>query len=229
MKILNFAFLGLMAFTATAHARGGTGESSIGVGLILTAPSQDDVNAVIDSNNTSQSRATNKLGTAYELTANYQTRFSGSIFALQFRPSYFTQSSNGSGYDVKLNGFTFFPILRIYPLENSFIHFFLQTGIGYGKLNGSMSGPNGSLNWTGDAFGAMGGLGAEFSFTPDHALVIEGNLRYLPIQRNIASSVSGTPSGFSQANNDQELEYGGQDLKTTLSGIQGIIGYQMMF
>ena len=236
MKLFSLIVLAAVAMSSLAQARGGrgggvsfSGDSSIGISLILTSPSQDDLNGVIDYNNATQSRATDKLGTGYELALNYQNRFNGTIFALQFRPSYFTQSSSGSGYDTKLTGYTFFPMLRIYPLENGFIHFFMQTGVGYGKLNGTMSGPLGSVSWSGDGFGMMGGIGAEFMFGADQAIVIEGNLRYMPIPRNIASTVSGAPTGFSRVAGGYELETNNSDVKTTLSGVQGIIGYQLMF
>ncbi len=239
MKIINLVLLSLslILLSTAAQARvrassagtGITGDGSIGIGLIFVSPGQDDLNSVIDANNTSQARSTDKLGTGYELDLDYQTRFTGSIYALQFRPSYFTQSSSGSGYDVKLNGYTFFPMLRIYALENAFIHFFFQTGIGYGKLNGSMNGPLGSISWSGESFGLMGGIGAEFMMTSDQAIVVEGNLRYMPIPRNIASSVSGTPTNFSRSSSGYELETNFHDVQTSMSGFQGLIGYQLMF
>jgi hypothetical protein len=210
-------------------ARGGGGGHSLGFGVGLVTPSQDDLNTVINEINAAESRAIDKLGSAYEFDLYYQYRFSGSMFALQFRPSYVMQSSSGGGYDTKLTGYSLFPMLRLYPLENNFLKFFLQTGVGYGRLSGSMSGPNGKVEWSGGAFGAAAGLGAEFCFTDEHCMVVEGNLRYLPIERNIVSSTSGTVGGFDTPSTDGELENGNMDVKTTLSGIQGIISYQMNF
>jgi hypothetical protein len=105
----------------------------------------------------------------------------------------------------------------------------MQTGIGYGRLKGTMSGPSGSVDWAGGAFGAMAGMGAEFCFTDSHCLTVEGNVRYLPIERNIASGVTGTPSGFDTVTDDHELENGNMDVKTTMSGIQGGLFYHMNF
>jgi hypothetical protein len=226
-RILLF-FLTVALSTSALAAGAGSGHS-MGVGIILMTPSQDDVNTVIDEINSSESRAVNKLGTAYELPIYYQYRFSSSMFALQFRPSYFMQNASGSGYDTKMTGFTIFPMLRMYPLENNFIHFYMQTGIGYGRLKGTMSGPSGSVDWAGGAFGAMAGMGAEFCFTDSHCLTVEGNVRYLPIERNIASGVTGTPSGFDTVTDDHELENGNMDVKTTMSGIQGGLFYHMNF
>jgi hypothetical protein len=106
----------------------------------------------------------------------------------------------------------------------------MQTGLGYGRLTGSMDGPNSSVSWAGDAFGAMGGIGAEFCFTPAHCLVVEGNLRYLPMPRNMITSISGTPPGFDAGlTSDGELERNNRDVQTTMSGIQGTLNYQMNF
>lgn len=218
-----------LVISTSAFAAGGSGGHSLGAGIVLMTPGQEDLNSVIDEINSSESRAVNKLGSAYELPLYYQYRFSSSMFALQFRPSYFMQSASGSGYDTKLSGFTIFPMLRMYPLENNFIHFFMQTGVGYGRISGSMSGPNGSVDWAGGAFGAVAGLGAEFCFTDAHCMVVEGNVRYLPVERNIVSGVSGTPSGFDSVVDDHELENGNMDVKSTMSGIQGGLFYQMNF
>ncbi len=222
------SFLLAQSFSPLARAAGGGGHS-LGFGAALSSPTQDDLNGVISEINASESRAVDKLGTGYEFDLYYQYRFSGSMFAIQFRPSYFMQSASGSSYDTKLSGFTIFPMVRLYPLENNFIKFFLQTGVGYGRLSGNMDGPNGKVAWSGGAFGATAGLGSEFCFTDEHCMVIEGNVRYLPIERNIVSSKSGTVSGFDTPTVDGELENGNSDVKTSMSGIQGIISYQMNF
>jgi hypothetical protein len=228
MKFLSFCLSVLFSFGLSAHAASGGGHS-IGFGLIVMSPSQDDLNDATTAINSSQSLSIDKPSTAYELNSFYQYRFSGSPFAIQFRPSYFMQSASGSGYKTDLSGFTVFPMMRLYPLENNFIHFFMQAGLGYGRLSGTMSGPNTSVGWAGDAFGAMGGIGAEFCFAAAHCLTVEGNLRYLPIQRNLVSSVTGSPAGFDSITDGSELERNNADVKTTLSGIQGMIAYQLYF
>lgn len=233
MQIFRTVVLGFLLSLAlpamAARSGGGGGGSSLGLGLLVMSPSQDDLNNSIATINSAQSTAIDKLGSAYEFNAYYQYRFQSTMYAMQFRPSYFTQSSKGSGYETKLTGMTFFPMLRIYALENTFIHFFLQLGLGYGKMDGEMTGPGTSVSWSGDAFGTIGGLGAEFCFTTAHCLVVEGNVRYLSIPRNVVKSASGTPAGFSQAQTGQELEANATDVATTFSGIQGVLAYQMNF
>lgn len=227
-------FLGILAIFAItlgtleseAKSRGG---HSIGGGIIIMSPSQDGLDDHIDAVNTSQGVAVGKFGSAYEIFGHYSYRFSGSIFALQFKPSYFTSSTSGNGYSYSLTGFTLFPILKLFPLENNFIKFFLQAGLGFGSLNGKISQPAGSVNYKGSAFGALGGLGAEFCFTANHCMVVEGNLRYLPIERNIISSVSGSPVEVDSPTNGGELERGNRDLGTTMSGIQGGVSYTFSF
>lgn len=219
----------LLGMSLKSQAAGAGGGHGLGFGAIIMSPSQDDLNNVIGTINSSQSKSIDKLGTAYEFNTYYQYRFSGTMFAMQFRPSYFMQSSTGSGYETKLTGFTFFPMLRLYPLENAFIHFFLQAGVGYGKMSGEMSGNSTSVSWSGDAYGTLFGLGSEFCFTPAHCVSVEGNLRYLPIQRNMVTAVNGSPSGFSQTSNNQELEANSTDVATTFSGIQGAVSYVLHF
>jgi len=225
----------VLAFSAqNALARGGGGGDghSMEFGLGLLTAGQDDMNTLIKTARASGAD-TGDMGSAYELFAQYQYRFSGSIFALAFRPSYVMQNATGSGtggsYDYKLTGMTFFPIFRFYPLENGFIKFYMQTGLGYGRVSGDVSAGGTSISFNGSAFGAMGGLGVDFCFTPEHCLSIEGNLRYLPIERNLASSATGTVPGLSQAGSNQEVEINGSDLKTTLSGIQGSVAYTLNF
>ncbi|MCK6600052.1 MAG: hypothetical protein L6Q37_16930, partial [Bdellovibrionaceae bacterium] len=154
--------------------------------------------------------------------------------ALVFRPSYFTQSATGSGatigdYEHSLTGYTFFPLLRLYPLENDFIRFFMQAGVGFGYLKGKVKEGSSSMTYSGSNFGAQAGIGADFCFSPNHCVTIEGNMRYLPIERSIADSVSGTLTGFTQTELSREVEYDKNDLTTTLSGIQGVLAYTYIF
>ncbi len=231
-SILPITVLLVLLGTNSALARGAAamGSQSIGLGAILTTPSQDDLDSHISTINSTQSTSISKFGTGYEFYANYSYRFSGTMFELQFRPSYFMQSTSGNSYNYSLAAVTFFPLLRVYPLENQYIHFYMQAGVGYGRLSGKLNQPSASVDFAGDAFGALAGLGAQFC-ADVHCFSVEGNLRYLPIVRSIAGSVSGTPVGFSGSTptGDQELEYNNSDLKTTLSGIQGVIGYSYMF
>jgi hypothetical protein len=231
--VLTTAVWALTAQKALAIGGGGGGGHSLEFGIALLSASQDDINDMIKYSRANDAASTSDMGAAYELFGQYQYRFSGTIFAMLFRPSYVMQSTTGSGtggsYDYKLSGYTFFPMLKLIPLENSFIKFFMQIGLGYGHLGGDVTQGANKISFSGGAFGAIGGLGADFCFTPNHCLTIEGNLRYLPIERNIASSATGTFNNLTNASSGQEVEIGGSDLKTTLSGIQGIMAYTLNF
>lgn len=234
------AVLTLAAPEAQAARSGGgaslSGNSSIGFGLSLVTANQSDLNGVMDDIGTSYpgQYSVKNLGSAYEFYAQYAFRFSGSMFGLVFRPSYFTQSSEGncgsSSCSFKLNGLAFFPMLRLTPLENSFIKFYMQAGLGFGTLNTEVSEGSAKASFSGNTVGEIAGLGVDFCFTATHCLTIEGNVRYLPIQRNTGSSSSGTFSGgFSQVGSTGEIEYRSSDLATTMSGIQGVMAYTMNF
>lgn len=209
---------------------------AIGLGISTVSAGQDDLNGAIDDA-IAAGATTKNLGSAWEFYANFSYRFSGTMFAFVFRPSYFTQSVEGSGtggaYDYKLSGFTVMPIFRIYPLENSFIKFFMQTGLGYGSLSGAITAGAKNLDFKGSAFGAMGGVGVDFCFTPSHCMTIEGNLRYMPIERNLSTggncAATGEIPGISQCGSGNEVERNSSDLKTTMSGVQGLVGYTMNF
>lgn len=221
--------------TKEAIAKGGGGVA-LGVGLSTVSAPQDDMNGAIDDAVGAGATIKN-LGSAWDFYADWSYRFSGSIFALIFRPSYFSQTTEGSGtggnYDYKLTGYTLVPIFRFYPLENSFIKFFMQTGIGYGSLNGSITAGTKTLDFKGSAFGAIGGIGVQFCFTGNHCMNIEGNLRYMPIERNLTTggncAAAGEIPGISQCGGESEVERNNADLKTTMSGVQGLIGYSFIF
>lgn len=229
-----FAFIFFSTNITTALAFAG-GDHGIGFGFVLGGPEQDDLNSLIDSADTSVTGgiSTKNLDSAIELFAHYTYRFSGTMFALQFRPSYFSQSTSGSGdpgdFDYSLSGFTIFPIFKMYPLENDFIQFFLQTGLGYGRMYGEIQEGSGKMEFSGGNFGALFGLGANFCFFDGHCLVLEGNYRYLPIERNIVSKSSGTFTNTITGSKDDEAEMNGRDIKTTFSGLHGILSYNMSF
>ncbi|UOF01052.1 hypothetical protein [Bdellovibrio reynosensis] len=220
-------------------ARGGgmSGDMSLGIGISTVSSSQDDMNGAIDDANTTANATTKNLGSAWEFYANWGWRFSGTSYAILFRPSYFTQKAEGSGtggsFDYSLSGYTVFPIFRLYPLENDFIKFYMQTGLGYGSLSGDITAASKTLAFKGSAFGAMGGIGVDFCFTASHCVSIEGNIRYMPIERNLSTggncTASGDIPGISQCGGTSEVETGGSDLRTTMSGVQGLLGYTMNF
>lgn len=217
---------------------GGGGNHSLTFGLSLLASDQKDLNAVISNHGDTvgTNYKVSELGSGYEFIGQYAYRYDRTMYSLVIRPTYVTQSTSGDcgtescKYD--LSGFTLFPMLRLTPLENDFIKFYMQLGVGYGRLTTEVKqGPN-SAKFTGSGFGTMAGVGANFCFNASHCLTVEGNVRYLSFERNIADSVSGTfaaGSGFSQVESGKEVERNNSDLATTLSGIQGILAYTMNF
>ena len=223
-------------------ARGGrgagiSGDHGFSVGASIIGTDQKDINTAIATANTSATGpiSSSNLSSAYEFYAQYAFRFSGSMFALLFRPSYFMQNSTGSGtdgdYNYKLSGYTFFPMLRVYPLESAFMKFFLHVGVGWGQVSADLTtGTGNTLTFSGSNLGEMAGLGVDFCFTGSHCLTIEGNVRYLPIERNVASGASGTIVGVDNPiSKGNEVEKNAMDLSTTLSGIQGVLAYTFNF
>lgn len=241
--IRNFIVITLLTLTFSlslipmASASGGGGGHALGGQLIFLSPTQDDMNTLIDRANQREGGITTKpLGQGYELTVNYEYRFSGTMFSAVVRPSYFMQGQKGSGkdggFDYTLSGWTFFPMLKLTPLENSFIKFFLQIGLGYGSLKGLISEAGSMVQFSHGSFGGLAGLGAEFCFTGEHCMLMEGNLRYLPFERNMASTVVGgsfASGSLTNYANGQEVEVDNRDLATTMSGVLATIGYMYHF
>lgn len=222
-----------------ARKRGGKGafaggSISMGLGISLTTAEQTGINSMINAAKTATNSTASNLSAATEYIGYVTFHFSNNFVAIQLRPTLFSQSSSGSGSDgahsYSLNGYTVFPLVRITPLSNDFIDFYIQGGLGYGKLDGSVKNGAAQADFSGSAFGTQMGLGAQFCFVPDHCFNLEGNYRYLPIARNIVSSGSGLPAGTTQATADRELEdASSNDVATTLSGIAGILSYTYNF
>lgn len=224
---------------AEAKKRGGKGafaggSLSFGLGIATTSATQDGMNDIIQIAKATEGATVSTMSSGLEYVGHATFRFSNGVVALQLRPSYFTQEESGTGtqgnYSYSLSGLAVFPLIRIIPLSNDFIDFYMQGGLGYANLSGTIkNGPN-TVDFTGGNFGAQIGIGADFCFLPDHCFGAEGNFRYLPIPRNIVSSASGAvPAGLSQAARDQELEAFGSDVATKLTGITGILMYTYNF
>ncbi|MES2964370.1 MAG: hypothetical protein V4760_10795 [Bdellovibrionota bacterium] len=232
-----FAVLAITLLTVSlANAKGAGGGSQIGVQLGVTAASQEHINTLISRANTRVGGiSTGAMNSAYEFSANYGYRFDGSVIALLFRPSFFYQKTSGSGggssYNYGVTGFTIFPILRIIPLENDWLKFFMQVGVGYGRINGSVEEGTAKVDFEGAAFGSQAGLGAEFCYTANHCGTIEGNYRYLNMDRNTVTSSTGTfaTGSLSQYGSGQEIEMDATDLAVRLSGLQFLVGYTYNF
>jgi len=243
--IFIFSLLALpdLVEAAMARKRGGKsafagGSMSIGFGIALHTAEQNGLNNMIRSAKAQPGLnvTTSDLSSGYEFSGQFTFRFSNNLVAIQLRPSYFTQSASGRGtdgsYDYDLTGLTLFPLVRLVPLSNDIIDFYLQAGIGYGKLDGSITNGSRNAKFSGSGFGMQVGLGADFCLIPDHCFGVEGNYRYLPVSRNIVSSgTSATPPyGATQATSDRELEdASGNDVGTSMSGISGVLNYTFMF
>ncbi len=217
---------------------GGSGEMQFGIIAGVSQTTQDGMNLLATRANARTGVgpvSTGALNSAYEFGIQYGYRFSGSMFSLLFRPTYFMETTTGSGtggsYNYGVTGFTFFPILRLVPLENEFMKFFLNLGLGYGQASSKIEEGSAQVSATGSAFGTLVGLGAEFCMTPVHCISLEGNYRYLTMDRNIASDASGTfaSDSISQATTNREVELDGDDLKVRMGGLQFLAGYIIHF
>lgn len=226
-----------MALVANPSWAAKGGGWSLGGSLGISSSSQDHINYLISQANTNDGPiSTGQLGSAWELYGFLQYRFSGSWLAFQFRPSFFYQNSSGTNsggqkFEFGVQSYTIFPVARFYMLESKYIRFFSQLGIGVGMATGELSQPDWSAKFSGASMGYMFGLGAEFCFMGGpHCMVIEGNFRYLPVDRLTVDSSTGTASnGASQIGSGQELEIDGSDMGVTMSGIQGFLGYAFNF
>ena len=224
-KFYGFAVL-LMALTgSSALAAGGMGQIFFGANAGIVTTDQEDMNELKSRANARDTVSASDLKNAWELGFELGYRFAGSMFAVSLRPSYFTQSTDGSGtsgsYKYSVSGFSVFPMFRIYPLESDLMRFYMQMGLGYGMATGKIREASASADFSGTGYGSMVGLGAEFLISDTHSLGVEGNMRYLSFERNTVDSRAGTfaTDSLSQSGADQEVELDGRDFKTTMTGI----------
>ena len=211
------------------------GGSSIGGFFGSAGAAQDDLNTLISAANTRSTISTGRLSGGLELAFQITFRLSKSI-GLQFRPSYFWASAKGTGaagvHNYGLTGYTLFPVLKWYMLQDKSIKFFTQFGMGFGSASGTIEEGAARAAFTGSNMGFLVGLGAEFCFyKAKHCLILEGNYRYLPFPRNLIDSTSGTfdSGSIDTPTSGRELEFNDIDLSTTLSGILANIGYAYNF
>lgn len=244
--IITGLLLSLSATEAFA-ATGGSGWAFGGV-LGLTFANQDGMNTLIKRANTREGGiSTSEMNSAYELAGFIEYRFG--LLAMHFRPSFFYQKEDGSkagggDFNYMITGYTFFPMLRIYMLENAFIKAFSQFGIGFGMVDGSIEEENDAgtgqakVEFSSFNTGYVFGLGFEFCLiSANHCFSVEGNYRFLNFSRVVADSGtggfdddSGGPNdSLSQGNKGQEIELDANDLEAKLGGVQGLIGYAYHF
>jgi hypothetical protein len=227
---------GLFFFAINAFAAGASSGYSIGFNLGIVNASQNQMNDLIKRANTREGGiSTSEMNQAYELQGFIMYRFSNPLYALQLRPSYYYQVEEGSGgsggFNYSLTGFTLFPILRLYPLENEFMKFYMQAGVGYGMINGKIEEGTAKVEFSGGAFGTMAGMGAEFCFNASHCLSFEGDYRYLTFQRFTADSSSGTfaADSLTQYSKGSEIEMDNSDVSARMGGLMFMAGYTMWF
>lgn len=244
------AFASTSAFAARVSSSGSgasgistlNGSSSIGLFAGIVNSAQDSLNDMQQRANTREGGiTTSQLTQAWEVAGHITYRYSGTIWAIQIRPSYFYERADGHGtsgsFTYGVTGWTVFPILKMYPLENDFMKFYMQAGLGYGQVTAFVnegqdaSGHNRHVDFGSGAFGSTVGLGAEFAYSPSHAFSLECNYRYLNFQRNIVTSSSGSfaSGSLTQYGKGQEVELDSNDLAVKMGGLQFLAGYSYYF
>lgn len=225
-----------LSISSVSFAKGKGGFSFGGMLGLASTGGQTDINAMIGDANTGADGpiSTGELTSGMEYIAHASYRFSGSMVEWQFRPSYFTASSTGTGtggvdYNYEASGFTMFSVWRFVILESKIFKFFGNTGLGWAFVDGNVQENAYNVKFKGNGMGVLGGLGAEFCFTASHCMVVEGNVRYLPIQRTIVKSSSAASSGNHSSPANGEYEYNNSDVGISLSGIVGTLGYTFRF
>lgn len=212
----------LLVFVSTNLYAQQKGGSSFGFLFGLAINDQSDMNTVGEGFSDSP-----ELGNALELGGFYQYRFSGTMWALQFRPSYAWQSDGG----LSASALMFMPMARMYPLQSSVLGLFMQLGIGFGFGSGEIDETGGNkVEFSGSTQGYMIGLGIDICFTKNHCMTFEGNVRSMLFDRLISDSSGGNPTGISSGGTSgQEVERSDTDLFMTFSGLQTNLGYVYYF
>ncbi len=239
--VLILLFTTNTAWSQSAKKKGGGSKAlkggllSLGIGISFGSIEQAGLNESIKLSKANSAATTDEFKSATEYLAYVTYRLATAPLAVQFRPSIYTQSTHGTGlggnYDYDLNGYTVFPIVRFIALSNDIIDFYLQGGLGYANIEGSITNAFTRVGFKGSAFGTQLGIGADFCFFPEHCVGVEGSYRYLPIDRNIVTSSSGgLPNGVTNATPNRELENSSfDDIATSLSGVSGIVSYSFNF
>ncbi len=235
MKLISLVLtiaISVLSFTAQA----GGSAFSLGANLGIATSDQKDINTLITRAVTRESGlGVSQLGNAWDINLMFTYRVT-SMIALQLRPGFYYMGEDGSGtsgsFDYSVTGFTLFPVFRLYLLENNYVAFFTNLSLGWGYASGSVKEGDAKADFSGSNLGYMLGLGAEFCFFGgSHCMNIEGNFRYLDIERVIASSSSGSfaSDSLTQASSSSEVEINERDLGLNMSGVVGLLGYIYYF
>ena len=224
MRLFAQIFAVLVITTLSFPVFAASGGWTLGANFGLVNAAQDDMDSVIKAGSSGASN----LGNGLEVSGSFGYSF-GDV-AMLFRPGYYWVSEDGTGSEYSLNAISLMPMLRWNLLSNNTIAFYTQLGLGWVMMNGTIEEAGFEVDFSGNTIGYAGGLGAEFCFFGDHCFYLEANLRIAEVDRMTASSVSGTvPSSISQAQKSKELEIADRDFSSSLSGIQGVIGYNLHF
>ena len=230
MKLILFLVFVFMTLPTFSWAAGGGLSSSMSVGIMggFVNSEQDNINILRSRANARTANNASDLTKAYEAGPFIQWR--AGLLGFQLRPSYFTQSEGSGLYEYKTSGYTVEAHFKLYPLENQNLKLFFETGVAYGSQKTHIKEDTFTVDAEGSNLGYLIGLGVELNSGP-HALILEAGWRYLPIERNIVTSTTGTPAAnsVSQYGVNQELEYDNRDLSTNMSGTKMMIGYAFNF
>ncbi|MEQ1664543.1 MAG: hypothetical protein ABL927_04120 [Bdellovibrionales bacterium] len=233
MTAIIFGLFFSLLFNTNAYAIGGGGGGgwNLGANIGFINASQGDMNDEI----TAFGSGASQFGNAWEGSLAFGYRMSGSSVALLLKPSMFYYSDQTKGTtSYGLSGFTVFPVLKWFMLEDQTIKFYSQFGVGYGHMSGEVKDGVNDIKFSGGDLGYLAGLGAEFCFSGSHCLNIEGSMRVLSVGRFTVNSASGTfvgngTSAITQDTKDKEFEINGHDFAASMTGILGMIGYSFYF
>jgi hypothetical protein len=233
------AFLILFSFSAQGRESYFENENSkkfltFGIAAGLGKVEQTGLNYSIQISRDLSGANTPKMQQATEYAFYAMYHFSNSPFAIQLRPTIFKQKSSGQGpagqYNYELKGQTFFPLIRWTALQSKFIDFYLQFGAGMGSLNGSIINDNREVTFKGKSYGSQAGAGLNMYFGSTNSIGLEANYRYLPLQRNIITKMTGAPNGVNPSTPGHELENDqSNNITTYLSGLIGYATYNISF
>lgn len=221
----------MLFLSQSAFAQIFEGTFSLGLAAGITAADQGDLNELQSRANAREGGiSTGQLGNAWEFAGIFQYRYNGSFLAIQLKPTFFFQKEDGSNsagqnFEYGISGYTIFPTAKFHMLESDLMKFYSQLAIGYGYVTGNIEEAGAKVEFSGGDLGYLAGLGAEFCFTKSHCIMVEGNYRFLMIDRVSSNSSSGTFASDSITQANGEVEYDNRDLKVNLSGIQGYVGY----
>ncbi|GEM_PF-2774231 len=199
---------------------------------------QKNINTLIGRANTRAGGiSTADLNSAWEFGGFLQWKFD--YFGIQLRPTYFTQSEDGSApagssypgnYEYSVKGTNIATIFKLYPMENANMRLYFLGGVTWGMTTMKVVEGDFNVEASGSSLGYQCGAGIDFIFD-SHILFGEVSWRYLNVERNMVDSTSGTPAAnsVSQYGSGSELEFDNRDISANMSGSLIMAGYGFRF